>query len=338
MLGGLVDHMEYSKKIRIYGLRLSVVRFVSKACVQFYKFTGHHYYSFLKKVFSAEQNLLTLRLQHLIKPIVNEYQDCVKDSNSEKEYIPRVAWVCWFQGYNQAPELVQICKQSIEINSGINDIRLLDFQNIESFITIPESIKAALDQGNMSYALFSDYVRVAILAQYGGIWFDATCFCIKPVPKSIFSTQRYSPKDIRPFKFGGMPSFIFPYLNEWTSYLIGSRKNDLHYCFMQTAFEYYFSKYDVSIDYYFVFYLAKIARVNLKSTEDHSEFNVSDNSWIESLAEWFRGGMKDSFDPQEHPDTWCYKLSYKSFDKMQGQILKKWLQDSSAGQFHGGKK
>ena len=69
----------------------------------------------------------------------------------------------------------------IKINTEDN---LLDFNivilcenNIKDYINLPDHIMKKYFEGKISRTHFSDILRVAILAQYGGLWLDSTVFC-----------------------------------------------------------------------------------------------------------------------------------------------------------------
>jgi Capsular polysaccharide synthesis protein len=92
--------------------------------------------------------------------------------------IPKVIWFMWLQGLDNAPMLVKKCYDSwVKYNSDWN-IVLLDEENIDMYLDFHN---LAIKHGNVAKQAFSDLVRINLLAQYGGVWVDATCFCCIPL-------------------------------------------------------------------------------------------------------------------------------------------------------------
>ncbi len=128
-------------------------------------------------------------LQHLTK---YEY---VLQKDVEKEHsvfpIPYI-WLCWLQGASAMPELVRACVRSVQKHHPQHKIKLLDYTNIQNFITIPEHILHKHDTGVIGYAHFCDYVRVALLAKYGGTWIDSTVFLTHTLPNDVFNEDFFA--------------------------------------------------------------------------------------------------------------------------------------------------
>jgi hypothetical protein len=77
----------------------------------------------------------------------------------------------WLQGLDEAPLVVRKCHDSwIKHNPGWQII-FLDAD------TVPAHID--LKQGDITKQAFSDVLRINLLAKYGGVWADATCYCNK---------------------------------------------------------------------------------------------------------------------------------------------------------------
>lgn len=139
--------------------------------------------------------------------LYREYKDIIDEeiivADSEKS---NKVWICWFQGFDKAPELVKACVQSIREQLSAKEIILLDDSNIEEYIEIPEYIKKKRAKGIITPAHYSDIVRVSILCKWGGIWIDSTVFCtgnrifkiIEDMPLFVFSQNDLLRKDIAP--------------------------------------------------------------------------------------------------------------------------------------------
>ena len=82
-------------------------------------------------------------------------------------------FICWFQGFNNAPEIVQQCLRSwIYYNSTTWNIIKLDNSNLGEYINMDEFADPQISKNHLS-----DIIRIMILNRYGGVWVDATTFC-----------------------------------------------------------------------------------------------------------------------------------------------------------------
>lgn len=91
---------------------------------------------------------------------------------------PKTIWFLWFQGLENAPYVVRKCHESwIARNPGWRVVSLDE----ESLPTV-----ASLDYRSGNLARLSpqhraDLLRLDLLAHHGGVWADATCFCVQPL-------------------------------------------------------------------------------------------------------------------------------------------------------------
>ena len=110
-------------------------------------------------------------------------------SVQKKEYV----FVCWLQGYDNAPSIVKKCIDSIEIHmdNEIDDVILITKQNINQYVEMPEFILNKWKSGNISDAHFSDILRVFLLCKYGGTWIDATVMLFDEIPEYLLNEELF---------------------------------------------------------------------------------------------------------------------------------------------------
>lgn len=99
------------------------------------------------------------------------------DNKWQNTKFPKIIWWCWLQGEENAPALCKICLKSLRRNLPDYDIRILSWNTIENYIKLPDVILNKYKAGWISGAHYSDILRLAVLAKYGGIWIDSTCYC-----------------------------------------------------------------------------------------------------------------------------------------------------------------
>lgn len=151
-------------------------------------------------------------IQWLEKRIGYEHRDSssiTQEKLSETDPI----WVFWWQGIANAPNIVQVCVESIYRNAGDHPVILLDKENIEGYCTIPQGITEKVARGDISITHFSDVLRFALMSQTGGFWFDATIYMTGKIPEIAYKSPYFSLRgtfDIWP----------------WTDFLQGSAKGN----------------------------------------------------------------------------------------------------------------
>jgi hypothetical protein len=96
----------------------------------------------------------------------------------------KIIWTCWFQGWENAPELVCACITSWRDRNPGWDVRCLDASTIGRYINLAEHVDLARQQ--ITAASLSDILRVLLLHEYGGVWVDATTFCNTPLDEWIY--------------------------------------------------------------------------------------------------------------------------------------------------------
>lgn len=104
-------------------------------------------------------------------------------------------WICWWQGVENAPELVQECIKSIKNNSGAHPVRIITEENYKQYLEIPERMWHAFKEHKILPAHMADYLRCALLEKYGGIWCDATLYMTDDFTKDIDGRCFYTMKN-----------------------------------------------------------------------------------------------------------------------------------------------
>ena len=93
-------------------------------------------------------------------------------------------WIFWSQGWSFAPTLIKDCKDSWVINNPEWDVKTLDSNSFKEYSDLSfDSNKLK----NLSIAHKSDLIRLELLDKYGGVWVDASLFCLIPLDNWIFN-------------------------------------------------------------------------------------------------------------------------------------------------------
>lgn len=127
--------------------------------------------------------------------------------------IPRIIWIYWEQGEDQAPYLVRRCIQSWRDHNPGWDVRVLDGGNVAEFAEDLARLEA------LPRRFRANLLRLQLLARHGGVWVDATTLCHRPLDEWL------------PLIAGQTGFFVFrgPYHDRWLDnwFIAANPKNEL---------------------------------------------------------------------------------------------------------------
>lgn len=89
---------------------------------------------------------------------------------------PRVVWLYWHQGWDDAPEIARMCRDSWRAFNPGYEIRDIDYEWVQA--TYGDQLRL---QPKVGVPGFSDRLRTRLLSEHGGVWADATIFCSQPL-------------------------------------------------------------------------------------------------------------------------------------------------------------
>lgn len=93
---------------------------------------------------------------------------------SRQKGLPKIIWILWFQGWDNAPWLSKKCAESWKkLNPGW-EVRMIDEKNC------PVPIYGDTQQAR------SDVVRLELLSRFGGVWADSTMLCMQPLDSWVW--------------------------------------------------------------------------------------------------------------------------------------------------------
>lgn len=150
-------------------------------------------------------------------------------------------FILWFQGFENAPEVVKRCVESWMYYNKDWNIILLDNSNINNYISEGHYV---FEKKQLEYYEKSDIIRLELLKKYGGVWADSTLFCNKPldewlgehINEGFFAFSK--PADDKSlsnwFLYSERESYI---LNKWKT------KMDEYYKFSNKSWNYFMMHY-----------------------------------------------------------------------------------------------
>lgn len=216
-------------------------------------------------------------------------------------------WVMWWQGAEQMPPIVRICYDSLLRHTRGLEVVLITRNNVVDFVKIPDVMQRKLDEGNITLAALSDYVRVSLLSDYGGIWIDSTMFFVRDIPEaavaSTFFTIRRSSEVANHFCVSH---------SEWNGqFLASNMTHSKLFELERKMWEYYWDNFDSNIEYLMTdFFKARIFATCAEARQLLDAVKHSNNS-LYKLAENLNTTYDDTLWQQMCENEECFKLTLK---------------------------
>lgn len=250
--------------------------------------------------FQAKEAFLLEWLREDLREVLQKYQAEVRLPVSDGAGIPKIIWVYWWDGFENAPQIVQCCVRSIRQHAKGFDLRLLDRTNLEQYLTVPQFLLERQENGGIGKAHFSDVVRMMLLARYGGLWMDATLYCSMPVPEEVTTGPFYSCKKEW--------NANTPSHGRWSGWMLGGIPAFRYFRFMSDALTTYWSRHTAAIDYLLMDYLFTIAYESFPELKEAVDHLPLQNPMRDELM----NRINEPYDPSFfESDTFVYKLSYR---------------------------
>lgn len=193
---------------------------------------------------AAAEELLAASSNHVpervaVRTFVSAHLDQIRRmaraSRGDKAGDMPYVFVYWAQGMDAAPPIVRACYERLKRVPGI-ELRLVTEATVPYWVDLPDHVKQRVPA---TKAAFSDWLRIALLKEYGGIWVDATCFVSGDlsVVDELVGDRRF---------------FAFRYNDaRISSWFLAARDNSYIVHMMHAALEVYFRSHDKVTHYFF---------------------------------------------------------------------------------------
>lgn len=174
-----------------------------------------------------------------------------------------VIWTMWWQGENNAPDIVKFCINSMKKNSNGHPVIVLDKNNYKDYVILPKHIEERYLEGVndesplkkcvVDQTRLSDIIRCYLLFYYGGLWCDATIFFSKAVPESYFKDN---------WTTLGQDNLEYVGQGKWSSFFWGCQNNNKLMGYAYQMHVEYFKNKKYWINYLLIDYMIDIAYKN----------------------------------------------------------------------------
>lgn len=198
----------------------------------------------LKHIFpSLDSDAVVIQfLENEFKDVLDSFKPTdIKRNDSEKNI-----WVFWWQGEENAPQLVQQCIKSMKQHANGHKVIVLTQDNWQQYARLPEHITAKVKDKTMSLTQFSDLLRMDLLTRHGGLWLDSTVFVAKDIENEWFTAP------FRTIHYSTSTSTISK--GRWTGYAMSSYGANPLLQFCKILLEEYHRRFSALADYFLIDY------------------------------------------------------------------------------------
>lgn len=168
-----------------------------------------------------------------------------KNYIEQKKEVSNKIWICWFQGIENAPDIVKKCYDSVKNNLSNKEIILITEKNMSNYVSFPDYIMKKWKAGIITNTHMTDLLRLELLSKYGGMWLDATVFCsrkIEEIPEYYFNSNLFMYQCLKPGRDGHTT-----YISSW---LISAKSNNKILMATKYLCYEYWKKNNKMIDYF----------------------------------------------------------------------------------------
>ena len=217
-------------------------------------------------------------------------------------------WMCWWQGEDNAPDLVKKCINSVRNNIDNEKavLHIITLENCMKYVSFSSEVITKFNEGKISMTTLSDRLRMELLYRYGGVWIDATYYVTDErindvIMKEGFYTQKFGKPMWDDDVTGG----------RWDNNFIKGDKGLLLFGFIIRAIDEYYRYMDKSIEYFMTDYMIEIAYNTFDEVRNEVDMCAVNNP--EAL--FFNANGSKIYDESVWKDivkdTWLFKLNYR---------------------------
>lgn len=182
-------------------------------------------------------------IYRMMKGFTETFPDNATGFNEPVYSGKRYAWSCWWQGMEEAPDLIKACINSQKrYLPKETELIIITQDNYRDYVDFPQWLLDRVEDGRVTLTTFSDVIRASLLYKYGGIWLDSTILLTEALPPDFWDYDVFTIREFR---------YCLPFM--------GGKSGQKFYRFLMEGFLYYYRNYEYTKYYLLVTYLLDIA-------------------------------------------------------------------------------
>lgn len=236
--------------------------------------------------------------------IVEKYKSI--DANAiNKVGSDSIIWRYWHQGVDKVPYPVDITLKSCNGKTGNHPVIVLDKDTYKNYVDIPKYIVDKCENGQMNIAVFSDYLRIALLRQYGGIWLDSTFYVNENFPTVLDDSEFYT------INQGNKRDWVVT-RDRWSVCLLACGPQNPLISFCEEFLREYWKNEITPIAYLMTDCIIGIAYDEIPTFREMiNSVPVNNTHCFDYLSDFRNETYDKNMQDKMNEDTYIYQLSYK---------------------------
>lgn len=234
----------FKSHVHNFGLRIAIIQFIDGILIPNKR---PYYIKTIEKY-----------VDHFFKDFIKNYESInIKPTFVNLDKFP--IWICWWQGVDTMPEIVQMCYQRLQnIIPEYAKLHVITLKNYLDYVDMPDNIIDKFNHKIITMATMSDVLRMCLLSKYGGYWLDATVFFTGNIPIEYFQKQFYCQK-----MYDEEKNKREACKGRWCGFSMAGRNDNVLFHFMKDGFFKWWERYDDIPDYVLIDYMILIAYKNI---------------------------------------------------------------------------
>ena len=301
----IIEELDATKRVaKVTSWSDALVTLRAKIDIQIMNHNGYKESVAFKKHLIKKHDVMLEYFENAFSDYIASY-DFNRASCKEPSEFVNCIWVCWWQGEEQAPEIVKKCINSIRKNGNGRRVIVITEANYKDYVSFPAWMEEKRKKGIISRTHYSDLLRLELLAEHGGIWVDSTFFCTGNALDQYFSWPVWSIK--RPDYFHA--SIAFGY---FANYSFGCDREHCNvFAIIRDFAFHYWRMNDSMIDYLFLDYLIVLVQRHSEMVNKAFKDITPNNPACDELYKRLANPYDAKKWRELKEDTYMFKLSWK---------------------------
>ena len=286
------------------GIKRAIRTFIAKIDIQVMARNGENESPAARKRLINKHEVMNTYFEKTFRDFTEAYDYDRPLSDCDPSMKNRI-WICWWQGIENAPDLVKACVSSIQKHAAGHVVTIITEENYRQFVNFPQWVEDKYQAGMISRTNYSDLLRLSLLAKYGGMWLDATFFCRGADVNTYFENALWSIK--RPdYKHASVAGGYFAGYSLCCAY-----DNRWVFATIRDFFLNYWKENNMLVDYLLIDYMiVLVQRKDLRIAELFADIPPN-NAGCDELVKILNKPYDEAIWNEMTKETYLFKLSWK---------------------------
>lgn len=290
---------------KVLGMKSSCIALRGKMDIQIMVRNGHVERENYKRHLIHKHDVMTSYFQKTFKNYLSTYCPEKNYAKTPSVYADCI-WICWWQGLQNAPNIVKRCVESIQKNAGNHRVIIITEDNYRDYIDVPNWVEEKKKAGIITRTNYSDLLRLSLLAKHGGMWLDSTFFCANESLEDYFNLPVWSIK--RPdYRHSSVAQGYFAGYS-----LACNEENRYAFSVMRDLFLHYWETNEKMVDYLLIDYMIVLAQKIVPSISVAFKNIPSNNPNCDELLKVLERPYDEQLWNKLKKDTKLFKLTWKA--------------------------